>query len=282
MKLVSTRQDLHGLLGPIRRGGRRIGLVPTMGYLHEGHLSLVDLARRDSDYLVASIFVNPMQFGPEEDLEQYPRDLGRDLALLEERETDLVFHPPVEEMYPAGEPEVSIDPGPMGQRLCGAFRPGHFRGVLTVVARLFGLFRPHLAVFGRKDYQQAVLIQKMVRDLEMGVDIILGPIIREEDGLALSSRNVFLSKQKRRDAAGLHRALLEVQGAFGRGERSTDDLLRVLEGELLGYPHVDLQYGEVVGPESLALLEVAAPGSVVAVAAHCGSTRLIDNHQLEG
>ncbi len=252
-----------------------------MGYLHEGHLSLVDLARRDSDYLVASIFVNPMQFGPEEDLDQYPRDLDRDLALLEERDIDLVFHPPVEEMYPAGAPEVSIDPGPIGQRLCGRYRPGHFRGVLTVVARLFGLLRPHAAVFGQKDYQQAVLIRRMVQDLEMGVEIILGPIVREEDGLALSSRNVFLSPDERRDAAGLQRALLAVQKGFGEGVRSTDALLRLLEEALTKYPLLALQYGEVVGPESLDPLDVALPGSVVAVAAHCGSTRLIDNHRLQ-
>jgi len=253
-----------------------------MGYLHEGHLSLVDLARRDSDYLVASIFVNPMQFGPEEDLEQYPRDLDRDLALLEERDIDLVFHPPVEEMYPAGAPEVSIDPGPMGERLCGRYRPSHFRGVLTVVARLFGLVRPQVAVFGRKDYQQAVLIRRMVHDLEMGVEILLGPIIREEDGLALSSRNVFLSPEERRDAAGLQRTLLQVQRAFRNGERSVDALLRVLEEEVIEFPLLALQYGEVIEPESLDPLEVATSGSVVAVAAHCGSTRLIDNHQLQG
>jgi pantoate--beta-alanine ligase len=253
-----------------------------MGYLHEGHLSLVDLARGASDFLVASIFVNPLQFGPEEDLAQYPRDLDRDLALLEERDVDLVFHPPVEEMYPAGNPEVFVDPGPMGERLCGRYRPGHFRGVLTVVARLFGLLRPHVAAFGRKDFQQAVLIQRMVQDLEMGVEILLGPTVREEDGLALSSRNVFLSPEDRRDAAGLQRSLLEVQRAFEEGERSRRALLRLLGEGLKRYPRLSLQYGEVVDPRTLDALEVARSGSVVAVAAHCGSTRLIDNHQLMG
>jgi len=252
-----------------------------MGYLHEGHLSLVDIARDRSDFLAVSIFVNPLQFGPGEDLGLYPRDLDRDLALLEERGADLVFFPSAEEMYPDGEPEVVVDPGPMGQRLCGKYRPGHFRGVLTVVARLFNLFRPQIAVIGQKDYQQAVLIRRMVRDRKMGVEFALGPIVREEDGLALSSRNVFLSEDQRADAAGLRRSLQAVQGAFEKGIRSGTELRAVLAREVVNHPLLQLQYGEIVHPERLEPLEVVVPGAVVAVAAHCGHTRLIDNHILE-
>lgn len=258
-----------------------MGLVPSMGYLHEGHLSLVDIARERSDFLAVSIFVNPLQFGPGEDLGLYPRDLDRDLALLGERGADLVFFPSVEEMFPDGEPQVVVDPGPMGQRLCGEYRPGHFRGVLTVVARLLGLFRPHVAVFGQKDYQQAVLIRRMVRDMEMGVELAFGPVVREEDGLALSSRNLFLSEDQRADAVGLRRSLQAVQRAFEEGSRSGTELRGVLVREVANYPLLQLQYGEIVHPQRLEPLEVVEPGAVVAVAAHCGRTRLIDNHILE-
>jgi pantoate--beta-alanine ligase len=279
--LSPTRLILSESLRGIREKGLRLGLVPTMGYLHEGHLSLVDLAREKSDFLAVSIFVNPLQFCPGEDLDRYPRDLDRDLGLLRDRGADLVFCPSTEEMYPQGEPQVTVEPGPMSDRLCGRFRPGHFRGVLTVVARLFGLFRPHVAVFGQKDYQQAVLIRRMVRDLEMGVEIALGPIEREGDGLALSSRNVFLSPAERAEALGLRRGLLEVQRVFVGGKRSGTELNAVLEEELAKHPLLRLQYGEIVDPESLEPLEAVVPGAVVAVAAHCGGTRLIDNHILE-
>jgi len=251
-----------------------------MGYLHEGHLSLVDLARARAEFLTASIFVNPLQFGAGEDLNRYPSDLERDLALLEARGVDLVFHPSLEEMYPGGDPEVTVDPGSMGTVLCGAFRPGHFGGVLTVVARLFGLFRPDVAAFGRKDFQQAVLLRRMVRDLEMKVEVLLGEIIREEDGLAMSSRNVFLTPSERADALGIRKGLLAVEGAFLAGTTSADALQRILMDEMERHPGLAFQYGEVVHPERLEPVGFASPGSVVAVAAHCGSTRLIDNQIL--
>jgi len=280
--LSPTRRILSESLGPIRAEGIRLGLVPTMGYLHEGHLSLVDLAREMSEFLAVSIFVNPLQFGPGEDLDRYPRELDRDLNLLRDRGADLVFFPSVEEMYPDGEPQVGVDPGPMSRRLCGEYRPGHFGGVLTVVARLFGLFRPQVAVFGQKDYQQAVLIRRMVRELEMGVEVAMGPIVREEDGLALSSRNVFLSRDERADAAGLRQGLQEVQKAFEGGNRSGQDLRRLLVREVGKHPLLQLQYGEIVHPDSLEPLETVPSGAVVVVAAHCGRTRLIDNHILKG
>lgn len=252
-----------------------------MGFLHEGHLSLVGKANEQADRVVVSIFVNPLQFGPGEDLDRYPRDLERDAELLRERGADLIFCPPTEEMYPEGDPEVTVDPGPMGQVLCGAYRPGHFRGVLTVVARLFGLVRPDLAVFGQKDYQQAVLVRRMTRDLELGVEILLGPVVREPDGLAMSSRNVFLSPEQRGQATGLHEALMEVQRDFSGGVRSGAELRRNLTRTLEGYPLLKLQYAEIVDADSLVPVDTVRPGAVVAVAAFCGSTRLIDNHILE-
>jgi len=278
--LASTREELKEVLTDAGDRGLSLGLVPTMGFLHEGHLSLVELARYRCDLLAVSVFVNPLQFGPGEDLQQYPRDLQRDLDLLRERGTDLVFAPPVDVMYPAGEPRVTVDPGAAAQRLCGAYRPGHFRGVLTVVARLFGMFRPRVACFGQKDFQQAVLVRRMVEDLELGVEILLGPVVREPDGLAMSSRNVFLSPGERRDAAGLFRGLTAAQEAFRTGVRSGEALERAVVDVVGSHPLLRLQYAELVEAESLARLETAVPGSVLAVAAHCGSTRLIDNQRL--
>lgn len=282
MILTETRSHLHETLDPIRVSGNTLGFVPTMGYLHEGHLSLVNRAREVSDFLAVSIFVNPLQFGPEEDLATYPRDLERDCSLLEERGVDLVFSPSVEEMYPLGAPQITVDPGPLATRLCGRFRPSHFSGVLTVVARLFGLFRPQVSVFGQKDYQQAALIRRMVEELEMGVDVQVAPILREADGLAMSSRNLFLSEEEREDAVGLRQGLLRVQEAFDAGERSGKKLQMLLVDRIREFPLLDLQYGEIVHPETLDSLSRVESGSVAAVAAHCGSTRLIDNHVVEG
>lgn len=280
MIVAPTRKDLADSLSSAKAGGLRLGLVPTMGFLHEGHLSLVDMARREADFIAVSVFVNPLQFGPGEDLDRYPRNLDRDVDLLRERGADLVFAPSVEEMYPLGLPEVTVDPGPMARALCGKYRPGHFTGVLTVVARLFGLFRPQMAAFGQKDYQQAALIRRMVRDLEQGVSIGLAPIVREKDGLALSSRNVFLSPEERVQAPGLWRGLEVVQTAFQGGERSVSVLRSLLLEELGNHPLLRLQYAEFVHPETLGSKGLLEPGHVVAVAAFCGRTRLIDNHIL--
>jgi pantoate--beta-alanine ligase len=278
--LADTRSELSEALAAPKGAGARIGLVPTMGSLHEGHLSLVDLARRTSEFLVVSVFVNPLQFGPGEDLDRYPQDLEGDLSLLRGRGPDLVFHPSADEMYPEGEPTVTVDPGEMGNVLCGAYRPGHFRGVLTVVARLFGLFSPQVAFFGQKDYQQVTLIRRMAQDLELGVEVVSGPTVREEDGLALSSRNLYLSREERADAVGLARGLARVQEAFSLGERSSEALQGILRETVRSFPSLRMQYGDVVHPRTLDPLESAFPGSVVAVAAHCGETRLIDNHVL--
>jgi pantoate--beta-alanine ligase len=264
-------------VGAARSAGRRIALVPTMGYLHEGHLSLVDRARALADYVVVSVFVNPLQFGPAEDLARYPRDLERDAALLDARGADLLFAPAVEEMYPAGEPAVQVVPVRLAERLCGASRPGHFTGVLTVVAKLFGIVRPDVAIFGQKDFQQAVLIRRMVRDLDMPVEIDVAPIVREPDGLALSSRNVYLSADERCRALVLSRALAAAADAFGAGTSDAAALLGRVRDMIAAVPCVALEYAELVEPDSLEPVDSARPGHVLVLAARVGSTRLIDN-----
>lgn len=272
-----------------------------MGALHSGHLSLVRRAREWADSqrgteedaggrstdgsgaVILSIFVNPTQFGPEEDFEAYPRPLEADLEKAREHGVDLVFAPESEEvMYPEGEPRITVDPGSMADRLCGAHRPGHFRGVLTVVARLFGLVNPDLAVFGRKDFQQAVLIRRMVFDLELGVEIDVAPLIREDDGLALSSRNAYLSPEEREDALGLYEGLRDARGAFRDGQRKAGALIEAVEAAAARRTRLEIQYVEVVDPESLDPVDPVPEGAVVAVAGFCGETRLIDNIVLDG
>ena len=280
MQVARTRVELAQALADLGARGEAVGLVPTMGFLHEGHLSLVDRAREISEVVAASIFVNPLQFAPTEDLATYPRDEARDLALLEARGTDLVFTPADEEMYPEGRSLVTVDPGALEDRLCGAYRPGHFRGVLTVVAKLFGLVRPDVAVFGRKDFQQAVLVRRMVRDLELGVRVETAAIVREPDGLAMSSRNAYLNEEERAQATGLHGALSRAREAFDRGEGNSAALLGTVRRVVGEHPLLDLEYAEAVDPDSLAAVEVAEPGTVLALAAYCGSTRLIDNVEL--
>jgi len=274
--LARTRGALARALHELRPRGP-LALVPTMGYLHEGHLSLLDCARESGGPVAVSIFVNPLQFGPSEDFARYPRDEARDLALMEPRGADLVFLPPVEEMYPGGEPRVTVRAGAMGDVLCGAYRPGHFDGVLTVVAKLFGLFRPAAAIFGSKDFQQAVLISRMVIDLELGVEVRTAPIVREEDGLAMSSRNAYLSREERAEAVGLSRSLEAALAAFRGGERSAGALRAVAVERLEAFPLLEPQYVELVHPETLERVEEARRGTVLALAAFAGRTRLIDN-----
>lgn len=280
MEVVRTRAELARALGRLRDGGARLGLVPTMGFLHEGHLSLVDRARDLAGRVAVSLFVNPLQFGPSEDLASYPRDEARDLGMLQARGADLVFAPPVEEMYPSGEPRVTVSPGVLERRLCGAFRPGHFRGVLTVVAKLFGLCRPDVAVFGRKDFQQAVLIRRMAEDLDMGVEVETGAIVREPDGLAMSSRNAYLGAEERRDAVGLFEAVTAAQGLWSDGERDAGRLLEEIRRRVGRRSLLALQYAEAVHPRTLDPVDRAEAGTVLAMAAFCGTTRLIDNVEL--
>ena len=268
-------------VGAARALGRRIGLVPTIGFLHEGHLRLFDVAREHSDFVVASVFVNPLQFGPAEDLAAYPRDLERDAGLAGERGVDLLFAPDPHEMYPHGDPGVYVSAPRMADRLCGAFRPGHFQGVLTVVAKLFHMAVPDLAVFGRKDFQQYVLIRRMVEDLNFPVDVLAAPIVRDTDGLALSSRNVYLSPEERREALLLPHALNEAQAGFAAGNDDAAELVTLARESLSRGALVRIQYVELVDPETLEPVLKARPGDVLALAAFVGSTRLIDNLELQ-
>jgi len=279
---VSTRADLSHALAEARAKGLRIAFVPTMGYLHEGHLSLIDIAAAAADVVVMSIFVNPLQFGPGEDLERYPRNAAGDAQAAAVRGVDLLFSPSVDEMYPGGEQAVIVDAPGFAERLCGAFRPGHFRGVLTVVAKLFNIVQPHVAVFGRKDFQQLVLIRRMVRDLNLPVEVVAGPIVREPDGLALSSRNVYLDANERREATLIHRAIVEVQAAFAAGTRDANALVQQAKERLDTGRSVRPEYIELVDPDSLEPVTAATAGDVLAIAAHVGRTRLIDNHALTG
>ena len=278
--LASTREELAGLLSEARAGRHRVGLVPTMGALHEGHASLLRVAReRVADGpVVASIFVNPLQFGAGEDLDRYPRTLEADLKLCEREGVDIVFAPAVEEVYPGwpAQPQVTVEPGPLAEVLEGATRPGHFRGVLTVVAKLFGLVRPDVAVFGQKDYQQLVLIRRMAEDLCLGVEVVGAETQREPDGLALSSRNRYLDDGQRREAVVLSRALRRAQEAAVDGPAAAIAAARAELGTASG---VDLDYLVTTTPDLGELSPDAPPGTParVLVAARLGSTRLIDN-----
>jgi pantoate--beta-alanine ligase len=280
LRVVQTRAELALALHDLRRERRTLAFVPTMGYLHEGHLTLIDRGRALADSVVLSIFVNPLQFGPQEDLDRYPRSLERDLALAEARGAALAFVPSVEEMYPEGPPRVRVHPGAAGDRLCGASRPGHFEGVLTVVARLFGLIRPEVAIFGRKDAQQAALIRRMVRDLELGVAVDVAPLVRETDGLALSSRNAYLTPEERAVAPRLQAALEAGDAAFRRGVREPASLVAEVRRSLADTPAFRFEYAEVVEMETLETPSAACAGHLLLVAAHLGPTRLIDNRVL--
>lgn len=279
--VAGTRAELATLLGDARAAGRRVALVPTMGALHEGHAILLRTARErvgSDGLLVVSVFVNPLQFGAGEDLDRYPRTLAEDLEVCGREGVDVVFAPAVEEMYPGGDPEVGVEPGPLGQVLEGRTRPGHFRGVLTVVAKLFGLVRPDVAVFGQKDYQQLVLIRRMVLDLDLGVDVVGAETVREPDGLALSSRNRYLDADERNAATALSRAL---RAAQENTEYGVAIALREARGELREHL-VDLDYLVVTDPDLGDLPDVVPPGTEarILVAARVGTTRLIDNMEL--
>ncbi|TFG45437.1 MAG: pantoate--beta-alanine ligase [Gemmatimonadales bacterium] len=259
-----------------RAGGSRIGFVPTMGSLHEGHLALVDAARAVSDVVVMSIFVNPLQFGPSEDFSRYPRDLPRDRTLAASRGVDAIFLPDVSVMYQPGS-DTRVVPGPGADRWEGEVRPGHFTGVLTVVAKLFHLVTPDVAVFGQKDAQQAALIRRMVRDLDWPVALVVAPTTREPSGLALSSRNSYLSAEDRLQAVGLSAALRAAHEAWRGGETAGDRLVAVARRVLEVYPGVSPEYISAVEPEALAPVETVGAGCLMLVAARVGSTRLIDN-----
>lgn len=277
MKRLTTIGATREYVAAERRAGARIALVPTMGALHEGHLQLVDHARRHADRVLISVFVNPLQFGPGEDFTRYPRNAEGDTRLARARGVDAVFAPPVEEVYPDGASGVIISAPGLRDRLCGAFRPGHFDGVLTVVAKLFNIVLPDVAVFGQKDFQQAVLIRRMARDLDFPLRIEVAPIVREPDGLAMSSRNAYLAGSERTRATALYRGLRAAQDAWRTGERDAPSLELTARSVIDAEGGVAVQYLEVVHPETLEGVSRAEPGSVIAVAAFVGGTRLIDN-----
>jgi pantoate--beta-alanine ligase len=269
--------EVRAIVSAARSRGDRIAFVPTMGALHEGHLGLLDEARRRAAFVVMSIFVNPLQFGPGEDFGRYPRDASGDTAKAAARGADLVFLPAVEEMYPPAGRSIAVVPERLHARWEGAVRPGHFAGVLTVVAKLFNIVRPDVAVFGQKDYQQATIVRALVRDLDFPIEIVVAPTAREADGLARSSRNVFLSPDERARALSLSRALRAMQSGFRSGERSADALLATGRRELDAERGVRADYLAIVDPDSLEPVSRAETGSVVLVAARVGATRLIDN-----
>jgi len=274
VQLIESLNQMRAWSRAERARGRRIGLVPTMGFLHEGHLRLVDRARERADRVVMSIFVNPLQFGPGEDFATYPRDLERDQKLAAERHVDCLFLPDAKAMYPA-DPLVRVHPGAMADGLEGAARPGHFAGVLTVVAKLFHLVEPDIAVFGRKDFQQAMLVRRMADDLNFGLEVDVAPTVRELDGLALSSRNAYLQGDERRAALALSRALRAVEQAWRGGEADPGPLAR--RGlDVLRAPGVAPEYLALVDEQMRPVARVDAR-TVVLVAARVGKTRLIDN-----
>lgn len=279
IKVVDKVKDMQSLSNKIRKQGLKISFVPTMGALHEGHLSLMRSAKEKGEFLVVSIFVNPTQFSPSEDFNKYTRDLQGDLEKIKEIGVNVVFFPDINEIYPDGF-ETYVEVLELQKPLCGQFRPGHFKGVATVVLKLFNIVKPDVAIFGEKDYQQLKIIQKMARDLHLEIEVIGLPIIREDDGLALSSRNAYLSKKERGQAIALSQALGEIKKRFNKGQNGINGLIH--EGkEILSKSLInDIDYLEIRDGSTLEAKEEAKTGDIVAIAARIGQTRLIDNIKL--
>ncbi|CCO08677.1 pantoate--beta-alanine ligase [Desulforamulus hydrothermalis] len=280
MRLCKTVEEMRSYVNAVRAEGKTVGLVPTMGYLHQGHLSLMQEAKRRCDVVVVSIFVNPTQFGPKEDYQAYPRDLQRDAGLAAEVGVDVIFAPEVAEMYP---PDFNtfVEVAEVSEPLCGASRPGHFRGVATIVTKLFNIVRPHMAFFGRKDFQQVLVIKRLVEDLNLDVNIVDLPIVREEDGLALSSRNVYLTAEERRAARVLFRSLSLARRRVAAGERNTAGLKELVEQEIRSEPLAVIDYVEILSLPRLKPLDTLQDKALLALAVRFGKTRLIDNTVLE-
>jgi pantoate--beta-alanine ligase len=276
MKICKTIDDMRAASRAAHREGKRLGFVPTMGALHEGHLSLMRAAKAKCDVVAVSIFVNPLQFGPSEDLAKYPRTFEHDRELLEKEAVDIIFAPTPDEMYPAGAVTYVTVEG-LSEKLCGRSRPGHFRGVTTVVSKLFHIVEPDFAFFGQKDAAQATIIRRMVRDLNLPIEIVVCPIVREPDGLAMSSRNAYLSPQERKSALVLQRSLTQVRNRFDQGERNVTNLIAAGKQVLAQEPAVRLDYFEIVEPATLDPTQEVTSSALVAIAAFVGNTRLIDN-----
>jgi pantoate--beta-alanine ligase len=276
MKIISSGKEMTSLSKEVRRSGKTIGFVPTMGALHPGHLSLVRAARQETAVVVTSIFVNPTQFGPNEDFSKYPRTFEKDSTMLAAEKTDYIFSPTVEEMYPK-DATTWVDVEGLSGKLDGRSRPGHFRGVTTVVSKLFNIVQPDRAFFGQKDAAQVAVIRKMVRDLNFAVQIVVCPIVRESDGLAMSSRNAYLNPEQRKQALVLSHALKQVEKLAAQGEASAERLVVAGQQAMAEEASVRLDYFEIVNPDTLDPVVDVSHGALVAVAAHVGSTRLIDN-----
>ncbi len=280
MIVCTTKSQTRAAVAKARSGGASVGLVPTMGALHEGHLSLVRRAVADNDFTVVSIFVNPTQFGPDEDLDAYPRDIESDARKCREEGVDVIFAPGPREMY-AEDASTYVEETSLSRGLCGRSRPGHFRGVTTVVTKLLNIVQPDRAYFGRKDAQQASVIGRMVRDLDISVDIVVMPIVREADGLALSSRNTYLSAEERREALVLSRALEEAGRLFAAGERNAATLKQAMIDIITQAPHSKMDYVEIVDARNLQEVEKITRPAMAALAVFIGRTRLIDNRILQ-
>ncbi len=278
MKIITTINEMRSFSESHRMRGRKLGFVPTMGFLHEGHLSLMRRARQENDILVASVFVNPTQFGPSEDLDRYPRDAEGDRAKCEASGVDALFMPQALELYPE-KPVVFVAVEGVSEVLEGALRPGHFRGVATIVAKLFNIVKPHRAYFGQKDFQQCVVIKRMVAGLNLDVEVSVLPTVREQDGLAMSSRNSYLNEAERRAAAVIWRALSEGERLFRTGQRDVALLQSAVRGVLTQEPGLPIDYVELVDPDSLLPTAVVESRTVILVAVRVGRTRLIDNLQ---
>ncbi|ATW27056.1 pantoate--beta-alanine ligase [Candidatus Formimonas warabiya] len=280
MKIIKTLSEMKSYTAEKRREHQTIGFVPTMGYLHQGHLALMQAARKDCAVVIASIFVNPIQFGIGEDYEEYPRDLTRDGALAESVGVDAIFAPSVGEMYPKGY-HTFVHVESLTDYLCGASRPGHFRGVTTVVAKLFNIIQPDLAYFGQKDAQQVTVIERMVEDLNMNVKIVRVPIVREEDGLAMSSRNVYLNPEERKQALVLSRSLAEAKSLVEKGERDAKVAKDRIRDMISQAPLARIDYIEIVDGRTMEPVEILRGKVLIALAVKFGKTRLIDNVLLE-
>ena len=276
MVIMHTVKEVRDFVRRARAEGKTVGFVPTMGYFHEGHLSLMRRAREECGVVVVSIFVNPLQFGPREDYQRYPRDFQRDRELAEGAGVDAIFYPSVEEMYPPGY-ATYVEVQGITECLCGVFRPGHFRGVTTVVAKLFNIVQPDRAYFGQKDAQQALVIKKMVRDLNMDLEVVVLPTVREEDGLAMSSRNVYLSPRERQLAAAIPRSLRAAEEAYKAGERQAQKIVELVRGVLGESPGIEIEYVEVRSLPNLEPLERVEGPALLALAVRIGPARLIDN-----
>jgi pantoate--beta-alanine ligase len=281
MLILTSAAEVTAVSKEAHRAGKRVGFVPTMGALHQGHLSLVRTARAQSDVVIVSVFVNPRQFGPNEDFSKYPREPEKDAAMLAAEKTDYLFLPSVEEMYPPGATSwVSVEG--LSEKLDGRSRPGHFHGVTTVVAKLFNIVQPDLAFFGQKDAAQVAIVNKMVCDLNFDVQIVVCPIVRETDGLAMSSRNAYLNPEQRKQALVLYRSLMRVQMLADRGESSSSRLKVAGEQVMAEEPAVKLDYFEIVDRATLDPVADISGGALIAVAAYAGNTRLIDNIVFHG